>query len=86
MPDRFERAIALAGVLAVALWALGVAIVGGGHVGLPGGVSDRLRPRQYPSNRTSSRRSDAKKWMPSTKRTQRQRVHMTSECVRALSA
>src|SRR6185437_9950112 len=41
---------------------------------------------QYPSRRTSSRRSRAKKWIPSTKRTQLQRVHITSECVRALSA
>ena len=41
---------------------------------------------QKPSRRTSSRRSRAKKWMPSTKRTQLQRVHMTSECVRAESA
>src|SRR5262249_42706567 len=41
---------------------------------------------QYPSSRTSSRRSRAKKWMPSTKRTQLHRVHITSECVLALSA
>ena len=41
---------------------------------------------QYPSRRTSSRRSRAKKWIPSMNRTQLQRVHMTSECVRALSA
>src|SRR4029079_16445033 len=41
---------------------------------------------QYTNRRTFSRRSRAKKWIPSTKRTQLQRVHITSECVRALSA
>src|SRR5436305_4636174 len=41
---------------------------------------------QNPISRTSSRRSRAKKWIPSTKRTQLQRVHMSSEYVRALSA
>src|SRR5829696_3269390 len=41
--------------------------------------------QQEPGRRTSSRRSRAKKWKPSTRRTQLQRVHITSECVRALS-
>src|SRR5207244_12735121 len=54
---------------------------GGGARGNQGFPRD-----QYPSRRTSSRRSRAKKWIPSTNRTQLQRVHMTSECVRALSA
>src|SRR5262249_42775205 len=50
-------------------------------------ASHRHQPSdQYPSSRTSSRRSRAKKWIPSTKRPQWQRVHITSECVRALSA
>src|SRR3954468_22478709 len=40
----------------------------------------------YIISRTSSRRSRAKKWMPSTNRTQLQRVHMSSEGVRGLSA
>ncbi|MPZ49590.1 MAG: hypothetical protein GEU75_09885 [Dehalococcoidia bacterium] len=40
MSDRFERFSALAGVLAVVLWVVGVAIIGGGHVGLPGGVPE----------------------------------------------
>ena len=40
MSDRFERFSALTGVLAVVLWAAGVAIIGGGHVGLPGGVPE----------------------------------------------
>ncbi len=35
-----ERLSALAGVLAVVLWGVGVAIIGGGHVGLPGGVPE----------------------------------------------
>jgi len=35
-----ERFSALAGVLAVVLWVVGVAIIGGGHVGLPGGVPE----------------------------------------------
>jgi hypothetical protein len=38
--DRMERFSALAGVLAVVLWGVGVAIIGGGHVGLPGGVPE----------------------------------------------
>ena len=40
MPDRLERFSALAGVVAVALWALGIVVVGGGHLGLPGGVPE----------------------------------------------
>lgn len=40
MSDRLERFSALAGVLAVVLWAVGVAIIGGGHLGLPGGVPE----------------------------------------------
>lgn len=40
MSDRFERFSALAGVLAVVLWVVGGAIIGGGHVGLPGGVPE----------------------------------------------
>src|ERR1051325_8333606 len=44
------------------------------------------KSHQLRGRRTSSRRSRAKKWMPSTKRTQLQRVHITSECVHALSA
>lgn len=40
MSDRLERFSALAGVLAVALWAGGVAVIGGGHLGLPGGVPE----------------------------------------------
>jgi hypothetical protein len=40
MSDRLERFSALAGVLAVALWALGIALIGGGHLGLPGGVPE----------------------------------------------
>src|SRR5690348_1136330 len=41
----------------------------------------RANRAQKPSRRTSSRRSRAKKWIPSTKRTQLQRVHITSEWV-----
>ncbi len=40
MPDRFERFSALAGVLAAVLWIVGVAVIGGGHLGLPGGVPE----------------------------------------------
>lgn len=40
MSDRVERRSALAGVLAVVLWVGGVAVIGGGHVGLPGGVPE----------------------------------------------
>jgi hypothetical protein len=40
MPDRLERFSALAGVLAVVLWALGIAMIGGGHLGLPGGLPE----------------------------------------------
>ena len=40
MSDRVERFSALAGVLAVVLWALGVVVIGGGHLGLPGGVPE----------------------------------------------
>jgi hypothetical protein len=40
MSDRVERVSALAGILAVLLWVAGVAMVGGGHVGLPGGVPE----------------------------------------------
>jgi hypothetical protein len=40
MSNRLERVSALAGVLAVVLWAAGVAIIGGGHLGLPGGVPE----------------------------------------------
>jgi hypothetical protein len=35
-----ERFSALAGVLAVVLWALGIVVIGGGHLGLPGGVPE----------------------------------------------
>jgi hypothetical protein len=38
--DRFERLSALAGVLAVVLWVAGVAITGGDHIGLPGGLPE----------------------------------------------
>jgi hypothetical protein len=38
--DRFERVSALAGVLAVVLWVVAVAVIGGGHVGLPGGLPE----------------------------------------------
>ena len=37
---RFERFSALAGVVAVVLWAAALAIVGGDHVGLPGGLPE----------------------------------------------
>lgn len=40
MSDRLERFSTLAGVLAVALWAVGIAVIGGGHLGLPGGVPE----------------------------------------------
>src|SRR5438445_662102 len=50
------------------------------------GMSSSLATAYCPRRRTSSRRSRTKKWIPSTKRTQLQRVHITSECVRALSA
>ena len=40
MSDRVERYAALTGVLAVLLWASGVAAIGGGHVGLPGGIPE----------------------------------------------
>jgi hypothetical protein len=40
MPDRFERFSALAGLLAVALWIVGIAAIGGGHPGLPGGLPE----------------------------------------------
>src|SRR5918999_1088691 len=38
--DRFERLSALAGVLAVVLWAASVAITGADHIGLPGGLPE----------------------------------------------
>jgi hypothetical protein len=38
--SRLERFSALAGVLAVVLWALGIAVIGGGHLGLPGGLPE----------------------------------------------
>lgn len=37
---QFERLSALAGVFAVVLWAAAVAILGGDHVGLPGGLPE----------------------------------------------
>lgn len=40
MSDRLERFSALAGILAVVLWIVGVAVIGGGHLGLPGGVPE----------------------------------------------
>ncbi len=40
MLDRLERFSALAGVLAVVLWIVGVATIGGGHLGLPGGIPE----------------------------------------------
>jgi len=40
VPDRMERFSALAGVPAVVLWATGVLVAGGGHLGLPGGVPE----------------------------------------------
>jgi hypothetical protein len=38
--DRLERLSALAGVLAVVLWGAGVAITGGDHIALPGGLPE----------------------------------------------
>ena len=38
--DRFERLSAFAGLLAVVLWAVSVAITGGDHIGLPGGLPE----------------------------------------------
>ena len=38
--DRFERLSAFAGILAVVLWAASVAITGGDHIGLPGGLPE----------------------------------------------
>lgn len=40
MTDRIERVSALAGVLAVLLWVGGVVLIGGSHVGLPGGIPE----------------------------------------------
>jgi len=40
VPDRLERFSALAGVLAAILWIVGVATIGGGHLGLPGGIPE----------------------------------------------
>lgn len=40
MPDRLERFSAFSGVLAVLLWVLGAALMGGDHVGIPGGVPE----------------------------------------------
>lgn len=40
MTRKLERFSALAGVLAVALWIIGVLAVGGGHVGLAGGLPE----------------------------------------------
>lgn len=40
MRSGFGHLPALAGLVAVALWGLGIAIIGGGHVGLPGGVPE----------------------------------------------
>jgi len=40
MRARFGHVSALAGLVAVVLWGLGVAVIGGGHVGLPGGVPE----------------------------------------------
>ena len=40
MSDRLERFSALSGILAVALWVAGVAVIGGGHLGLPGGIPE----------------------------------------------
>lgn len=40
MIDRVERVSALAGVLAALLWIAGVVLIGGGHVGLPGGIPE----------------------------------------------
>jgi hypothetical protein len=40
MRDRVESVSALAGVLAVLLWVAGVAMAGGGHVAIPGGIPE----------------------------------------------
>jgi len=40
MLDRTERMSAVAGVLATLLWVTGVAMIGGGHVGIPGGIPE----------------------------------------------
>lgn len=40
MSDRVERLSGVAGVLAVVLWVVGVAAIGGGHVGIPGGIPE----------------------------------------------
>jgi hypothetical protein len=40
MINRVEHASALAGVLAALLWVGGVVLIGGGHVGLPGGIPE----------------------------------------------
>jgi hypothetical protein len=40
MSRQFERLSVLAGVVAVVLWAASVAIVGGDHIGLPGGLPE----------------------------------------------
>ena len=40
MIDRVERVSALAGVLATLLWVGGVVMIGGGHVGIPGGIPE----------------------------------------------
>lgn len=40
LSDRFERLSALAGVFAVVLWVVSVAITGGDHIGLPGGLPE----------------------------------------------
>lgn len=40
MIDRVERVSVLAGVLAALLWVGGVVLIGGGHVGLPGGIPE----------------------------------------------
>ena len=40
MIDRVERVSALAGVLATLLWVGGVVLIGGGHVGIPGGIPE----------------------------------------------
>jgi hypothetical protein len=38
--DRFERLSGLAGVLAVVFWVAAVAVTGGDHIGLPGGLPE----------------------------------------------
>ena len=40
MTRQFERFSSLAGVLAVVLWAASLAIVGGDHIGIPGGLPE----------------------------------------------